>query len=311
MRILATGGAGFIGRHVVRGLLDRGHHVCVVDTLLFGQEPPREDERCLFHQRDVRDARSLHDIFALFRPTLVMHLAAIHHIPTCEQNPTWALDVNVIGTQVVLNAAQAEGCARLVFASTGAVYDWTEGPLTPGVTPTRPRDVYSVSKVANEWQLAVWQARVEGTVTIARIFNTVGPGDRNAHLIPEVLSQLRQPLPPSSHERVVQIGNSEPKRDYICVEDTATALVAMAEADLGSGTHFLNVGTGVEHSVLEIVESLASALGVAYRVEVDPRRVRGVDRLHQCADIRDTIKRLRWRPRWSLADALRRVVSEG
>jgi UDP-glucose 4-epimerase len=306
MRVVVTGSAGFIGSRLVELLLGAGHTVLGIDNLLLGQPAPAQTPRQSFLQADICDAARIHEAFADFGPDRIVHLAAIHHIPTCERNAPEAMRVNVVGTQVVLDAATSAQCHSVVFASSGAVYDWRNEPLVPCVSPTRPSDTYSASKLANEFQIDVWCRRQNGVATIARIFNTIGPNDRNAHLIPDILAQFDGGIT----ETVVRLGNVTPRRDYIYVGDTATALLRMVEADLGTGTHTFNIGTGSEHSVLDVVAAVAEALGRPYQVAIDPAKLRSVDRLHQCADITATREALRWAPVVALAEGVRLTVSE-
>jgi UDP-glucose 4-epimerase len=141
MRLLVTGSAGFIGSRLVPRLLAQGGRVLGFDDLSLGQPTPLAADAFAFQQGDVRDAAAVRAAFERFRPTHLVHLAALHHIPTCDAEPVRAVDVNVVGTQVLLDAAQDVECGRVVFASSGAVYDWCDGPLTPGRTPLRPRDM--------------------------------------------------------------------------------------------------------------------------------------------------------------------------
>jgi UDP-glucose 4-epimerase len=305
-RALVTGAAGFIGSRVVRFLAEEGVDVLGIDDLSLGQSPPADQPRVRFRRADICDEPAMRSALREFAPDVLVHLAAIHHIPTCEQRSPEAMRVNVVGTQVLLDAARDAGVPKLVFASSGAVYDWHEGPLTPGATPTRPYDTYATSKLANEHQIDVWHRKGGGTAAIARLFNTIGAGDLNGHLIPDIMAQL-QPTADGG-PCVVRLGNTAPKRDYIFVEDTARGLVAMALAELPAGVTTLNLGTGVEHGVLDIVDGLASLVGVEHRVETDPTRVRKIDRLHQCADLAPTFAQLTWRPRHDLRDALRRTI---
>ena len=232
MRIAITGSEGFIGVRLVSMLTAAGHRVLGIDNLSLGQPVPPEGDRYAFTHVDICSAGSLHDVLEVFRPDQIVHLAAIHHVPTCERDAPRALHVNVVGTQVVLEAALRTGCGRIVFASSGAVYEWCEGPLQANRTPTNPRDVYSISKLTNEHQLAVWQHKTNGIAVIARLFNTIGPHDRNGHLIPDILEQLRGDQRPC----VVELGNTTTLRDYIYVDDTANALARMVGAEFEPGT---------------------------------------------------------------------------
>jgi UDP-glucose 4-epimerase len=253
-----------------------------IDNLSLGQPAPAPRPGLVFEPLDVRDEPRMADALGGFRPEQIIHLAAIHHIPTCEARPAEALHVNVVGTQVVLQAAARAGCHRVTFASSGAVYAWGSAALN--------------------------EERTAGVVTAARLFNTIGPGDRNGHLVPDLMSQLRGDG--GGGERLVKIGNTQPMRDYVYVDDVARGLQRMIEAELAPGFRAINLGSGVEHPVTAIVAELAAIAGVRYRLEVDPARVRRVDRLHQCADISLAAALLGWRPQHALGDALRRTVTQ-
>src|SRR5258708_26351507 len=116
--------------------------------------------------------------------------------------PVKALEPNVVGTQIVLDASAGAGCRKFVLASTGGVYDWIDEPLTEE-TPVRPTDTYTLSKVTNEAQLAFWVAKTGQKAIVARIFNTIGTRDPNGHLIPEILSQLNS----NGSTSIIQLGN--------------------------------------------------------------------------------------------------------
>jgi UDP-glucose 4-epimerase len=308
MRVAVTGSAGFIGSRLANQLLRSGHSVLGIDNLSLGQPAPAAQPSLEFHRLDVRDEIALSAVFEAFRPEQVIHLAAIHHIPTCEARPAEALHVNVVGTQIVLEATARASCRRVVIASSGAVYAWGTEILREGTSPTKPCDVYSASKLMNEEQVRIWQDKNHATVVAARLFNTIGPGDRNGHLVPQLLSQLRGNG--DRGERVVRIGNTVPMRDYVYVDDVAHGLLRMAEVGMEPGFHVINLGSGIEHTVTKIVDELAVIVDVQYRLESDPSRVRKVDRLHQCADISRAADVLGWRPRYGLGEALRRTVEE-
>jgi UDP-glucose 4-epimerase len=139
--VLITGAAGFIGSRLTGILLKRGYTCIGVDNLSVGCSSLAPRKNLVFRIQDICEAESMNSLFLEFKPNVVVHLAAIHHIPTCEQNPSKALYVNIVGTQHVLDAAEIAGCRRLVFASTGGVYDWIDGPLDEE-TPVRPTDIY-------------------------------------------------------------------------------------------------------------------------------------------------------------------------
>src|SRR5262249_12299005 len=277
--VLVTGGAGFIGTRVVARLRRRHIRTVVVDNGYVGLPLPAPDDGLVPLKIDIRDRAALASVLSEHKPDGIVHLAAVHHIPTCEREPHFALDVNVLGTQSLLDAAADVGVKNIVFASSGAVYKWEDGPLDEMRTRTGATDVYSISKLTNEYQLACWAGRVGGRAHIARVFNTIGERDPNGHLIPDILAQLNR------QNDVVPLGNITPKRDYIYVDDVADGFVALLEGlHEGKAVDHFNLCTGQELSVGELVSLIGRLLGVNVRVESDPARMRKSDRPQQLGD---------------------------
>jgi len=302
MRLLVTGGAGMLGRRVVRQWRTAGGEVAVLDNLSSGLSMPPEASWSV--QADLRDAQVLADLLASWRPDAILHLAAVHHIPTCETQRAHCLDVNVVGTEKLLAAAETAQVDRVVIASSGAVYAWQEGPLSELSSPLAACDNYALSKHCNEQQLQFWSGRGGHIGRVARIFNAVGHDDPNAHLIPDVLKQLRR-----SSDGCIRLGNLTPRRDYLHADDIARGLIAMLH-DPRTDVPFdvFNLCSGVEHSVEQLVQQLGDIVGVQVKVEVDPARQRRVDRPSQLGDPSRTLQLLGWQPRLAFAEALRLVV---
>lgn len=212
---MVTGGAGFIGNRVVRLLAERRVQVAVVDNLCAQMPMPAQTAFVHPFLCDIRDVVAMDAVFAAFKPDAVIHLAALHHVPTCEREPHRAMDMNVMGTQVVLDLAARYGAKHLVMASSAAVYDWWDAALVEDVTPVVATDVYSTTKIANEHQGKIWTASSGGRVAMARIFNVIGHDDPNGHVIPDILRQVRD------GGEVVRLGNTAPRRDYTHADDTA------------------------------------------------------------------------------------------
>ena len=305
-RILITGGAGFIGSRLTQQLLSSRHECLVVDNLTVGLPAPPPCAHLRFAALDICDRDPLEKACQDFSPETVVHLAAIHHIPTCEKNAPEAFRVNVVGFQVVLDAAEKAGCEKVVLASSGAVYDWQEGPLREDSTPARPSDVYSLSKFTNEQQLRLWAQKTKGSAIAGRIFNTIGANDPNAHLIPDILRQLQ--CSHANGKTVLKLGNTHTRRDYIYVEDTAACLKRMVEGAIGSGVHVFNIGTGKEFDVASLARMIADMKGMDCEITMNPALVRKVDRQSQLADITRAVSLLGWKPRYSLTEALRLVI---
>jgi UDP-glucose 4-epimerase len=244
---------------------------------------------------DIRDAAGVSEAVAAARPDWVIHLAAMHFIPDCIARPQETIDVNVEGTRRVLDSCRGGSVKSVVFASTGAVYEPSPDPCVENGTPLRPLEVYGESKLAGE-QLASGFHRETGTpISIVRLFNASGRNETNPHVIPHIFDSLRA-------SDALRLGNLTPRRDYVDTRDIAEAL--LLAADSASGLEVFNVGTGVAHSVQEIVERLGRILGRPIAVIQDPARVRTSERMVLVANIERIRRATGWSPRFTLDDTL-------
>lgn len=304
-RVVVTGAAGMIGRRVVAALLRDGHAVAGVDDLSSGMALPEELGTGVV--ADVRDTDAMVALMRDFHADALVHLAAVHHIPTCETQRMHCLQVNVVGTESVLHAAAETGVRQVVIASSGAVYAWGSEALAEAASPTEARDNYALSKLSNETQLRLWCGRGEGRVgRAARLFNCIAHDDPNAHLLPELLAQMAADPSP---EPVLRLGNLQPRRDYMHADDAAEGLVAMlGDPRTDPAFDVFNLCSGVEHSVGELVAEVGSLLGRTPRIQVDPRRQRPHDRAHQLGHPDKAAALLGWRTRWTLREVLHRTL---
>lgn len=306
-RVLVTGGAGFIGARAVALLADLGCTTVALDNGYVGLPLPATSERVVPVHADIRDRETMKAVLAEHRPEAVLHLAAVHHIPTCEREPHLAMDVNVMGTQSLLEAMEAADCRNLVMASSGAVYVWDEGPLTEANTRTGATDVYSITKLANEYQVGGWADRTGSRAHVMRLFNTIGSGDPNGHLIPDILEQIAG----DDDTPVIRLGNTAPKRDYIYVDDVAAGFVtALAHVLDGEARDIFNLSTGRELNVAQLVGLMGDIMGKQVRIEPDPARFRKIDRLQQLGDPAKLTARTGWSASWHARDALVAIMRD-
>jgi len=297
VKVLVTGAAGLIGRVCMRLLEQGGHEVLGSDL----HPAPAELEDLAWQRLDVRRGEQLRAALSAFAPDAVVHLAARHFIPWCERFPAATLQSNVVGSQNVIEAALQAGAHKLVFASSAAVYGPSLRPLRE-TSPLGPDDVYGTSKAMGEQLVRLACGRNQGfDAVVLRLFNTIGPGDGNLHLIPRLLAELR-----GGGERV-RLGNLDSVRDYVFVADVARAIVAAVQVDL-PGLTALNVGNGSGRSVAEVVGALGELLGRELRVVSLPRRRRAVDRPFLVADIARARTLLGWEPEVSFAEGLARTL---
>ncbi len=232
MRVLVTGGAGFIGSHVVDALLERGDEVHVLDDLSKGKRENVADGAEL-HRADIRDPDA---VFDAARPEAVVHLAAQADVRVSVERPAFDADVNVIGTVRILEGARRHG-ARIVFASTGgAIYGECDGPA-PESSARLPLAPYGTSKLCGEEYLATWN-RLHGTRHVALRFGNVYGPRQEAHGEAGVVAIFMGLLRDGGTPKIY--GDGEQTRDYVYVGDVVRAVLAAFRRDGG----VFNVGTG-------------------------------------------------------------------
>ncbi len=266
VRAIVTGGAGFIGSHVVDALVARGDQVTVIDDLSTGKRENLSRDVELVC-RDVREP--LADVFAEVRPAACFHLAAQADVRVSVEQPHFDADVNALGTIRVLEAARPHGTA-FVFSSTGgAIYGECDGPA-PEDSERRPLAPYGVSKLGAEEYVSLY-GRLYGSPHVSlRYANVYGPRQNphgEAGVVAIFLGRLR------AGERPLIYGDGRQTRDFVSVADVVRATLAAVGH---SGAY--NVGTGVETSVLELYELCCSAAGARLEPELAPARMGEIER---------------------------------
>jgi UDP-glucose 4-epimerase len=304
MRCMVTGGAGFIGSNLVDALLARGDEVTVVDDLSTGRRENLEAALAAGAKlvvQDIRAGDALAGPVAEARPEIVFHLAAQIDVRRSVADPAFDASINVGGTANVLEAARAAAARRVVFASTGgAIYGEGEGQELPlgEDTPPAPLAPYGQSKFAAEGYLALYE-RLHGVSGVSlRLGNVYGPRQDplgEAGVVAIFCGRLR------AGERPTVFGDGRQTRDYVYVGDVVAAALAAAESK-ASGP--LNVGTGVETEVLELVERLGELGGSeGFEPEFAPPRPGEVQRIS--IDPARAERELGWRARTGIEEGLR------
>jgi UDP-glucose 4-epimerase len=303
VRAVVTGGAGFIGSHLVDALVGRGDEVVVVDNLASGRRN-RVNPGAELAEVDIREGHALGSVFTEARPAVCFHLAAQADVRVSVERPDYDADVNLVGTIRVLEAAREVG-AQVVFSSTGgAIYGECERPATEQ-DPRSPFSPYGTSKLAAEEYLSTWN-RLYGSIHVAlRYGNVYGPRQDphgEAGVVAIFFGRLAEGRP------VTIFGTGRQTRDYVYVGDVAEATLAAA----GHAAGVFNIGTGRETSVLELYEACRRVSGTDLEPEFAEPRVGELNR--SSLDPEHSAAELGFRASTSLDEGLARTwrsITEG
>ncbi len=250
INVLVTGGAGFIGSHIVDRLLALGHVVAVVDNFSTGR-PEHLDPRARVHRLDLRDQR-LARVFDTERPGIVCHQAAQANLRRSVTDPLFDAQVNILGSLHLLECCRRFGVGRIIFASSGGAIYGDSAPLpTPEDHLPRPASPYGIAKLAVEHYLACWQNLYGGSTLSLRYANVYGPRQDPYGEAGVVAIFTRLML--ESGQPVIN-GDGEQTRDFVYVGDVADAVIRAIERREVTGA--LNIGTGVETSINDLFRRL-------------------------------------------------------
>ncbi len=306
-RVLVTGAGGFIGSHLVATLVERGANVRGLirytsrgDRGALAWLDENVSEAVEIVLGDVRDAES---VAAASKDTdVVMHLAAQIAIPYSYVNPRDFFETNVLGTFNVARAALDNGVGRVVHTSTSEVYGTAQTvPITED-HPLETQSPYAASKLGADKLIDSFHRSFELPATVLRPFNTYGPHQSARAVIPTIITQALA-------GGVVRLGSLDPRRDMTFVTDTAAGFIAAAESDAALG-RTVQLGTGTDHSIGEIVETVGEIVGRELEVELDEQRVRPPDsevmRLISSPALASEL--MDWKPTVDLREGLERTL---
>ncbi|SMH33413.1 UDP-galactose 4-epimerase [Rathayibacter oskolensis] len=307
MAWLVTGGAGYIGAHVVRAFAEQGIDPVVVDDLSSGHDS-FVPEGIPFHRGSILDEQLLDSVFAEHSIEGVVHVAGFKYAGVSVQRPLHTYEQNVTGTMRVLGAMQRAGVSSIVFSSSAAVYGAVDVDLVTESTPKSPESPYGESKLIGEWLLAD-AGRAHGVRHASlRYFNVVGSGypdvyDTSPHnLFPLVFEALLAGRTPRINGDDYPTPDGTCVRDYIHVADLALAHVAAARR-LAAGEPIepvYNLGSGTGASVGEIMRAIAASTGIDFTPEVAARRPGDPPRI--VASGETAARDLGWEMRHSIAE---------
>lgn len=302
MRILITGGAGFIGSNLTKRLVNEGHTVVVLDNLLRGNKIEKDIfDQITFIKGDVRDAQLVMD--AAVGCELIFHFAAVLGVDIVADNPVETMDVEVIGTRNVVNAAHANNVKKIMYASTSGIYGHTafENVLTEEIL-VDPKTSYAMAKRYNEIYLASHFEEKGINIVSLRFFNVYGYNQDNRMVVPRFFEQA------IANEPLTVFGSGKQTRDFTYIDDTIEACVRLMAV---KGCHIVNIANEEEWCIIDLAEKIKTITNSTseiqfieapkkrYDYEVE-RRVGSSDKLKQITA---------YKPLSSLEDGLNKIYA--
>lgn len=298
MRILVTGGAGFIGSHTVDALVASGAgEVSVLDDLSTGKRQ-QVNAKATLYQTDLRDGAAVASVVEQARPEIIFHLAAQMDVRRSVADPAFDAQVNLVGFLNLMESARRHGLRRVIFSSTGgAIYgEQDEFPCTED-HPRRPVSPYGVAKLATEAYLFFYKAEYGIDYLALRFGNVYGPRQDphgEAGVVAIFCGRILDGKP------VTIYGDGSQTRDYVYVGDVVRAVAAAAKSS-GSGIA-LNIGTGIETNVNDLYSTLAGIAG--FRMQAEHAAARPGEQKRSVISPARAERELGWRPEKKLADGL-------
>jgi len=298
MKILVTGGAGFIGSWVADAFLGDGHEVVIIDDLSTGRKENVPDG-ALFIKCDIRDFQEVEKIISDFKPDVIDHHAAQIDVRKSVNNPMHDAEINIIGTLHLIESSLKHGVKKFIFASTGgAIYGEPEYIPADEKTEPFPISPYGTSKYAVEKYLSYYNYVYGFEYVALRYANVYGPR-QNPHGEAGVIAIFFSRI--MSGKPCTIFGDGSQTRDYVYVEDVAKANLRSLDAPVGS----YNIGTGVETSVNDLIAELKKSSGTDFQVEYGEARPGEVQSIS--LDVKYAEKILGWTPSVELTQGIKKT----
>ena len=303
-KILVTGGAGFIGSHLVAKLAEQGNYVRVLDNLSTGKlsniDALLKDGLVDFVKGDIRDLSAVKA--AVSGVDVVFHLAAQISVPLSILNPKLNHEVNAVGTSNLLNASKCDGVGRFVFVSSCAVYGEPVYLPIDEAHPTNPISPYAESKLISEQECLRRSREHEIESVVVRFFNVYGPKqglNDYSGVIVKFIEKINQELP------LTIFGDGQQTRDFVFVQDIADALLLASQNDDVNGKIF-NIGTGKATTIKSLAETLLQLTNSKVKLQFVPER--SGDIKHSYANISKASELLGYKPEFSLTEGLKALL---
>lgn len=295
MKVLVTGGAGFIGSHLVKALLDKGYEVAVVDDLSNGDEK-NIDKRAKMYTADIVIFKHIAEVFSDFKPEVVFHLAAHKDVRESVSCPYYDAQINVLGSVNVFQLCVNHQVQKVIFSSTCAVYGNPDKIPVSELTPTKPLSPYGLFKLTGE-QLLYYYFRTDKLKSVTlRYANVYGPG-QNSGIIGIVVDSVK------NGKTVSVFGDGSQIRDYVYIDDVVKANLLSLDTDKGG---VFNIGSGKGTSVNEIIETVNSVSKRKVDVVYKEKQLGDPDKI--VLDISLANKILGYEPSISLEEGIKRCA---
>lgn len=299
MKILVTGGAGFIGSNIVDALIENGHEVAIIDNLSTGKEE-NINPKASFSNVDITDFEALESVFQSFKPEIVFHVAAQIDVRKSMEDSSFDAEVNVVGSVNLFSLCVQYGIKRIVFSSTGgALYGEPEELPAKEDSPIQPLSPYGVSKYCAEQYLNYFKRLYGIERVILRYGNVYGPRQDplgEAGVIAIFTNKILKGESPTV------FGDGNQTRDYVFIEDVVRANVLALEGKEG----IYNIGTGKETSVNRLIEIFLDVLGKEVKLEYAPQRIGEVYRIS--LDCERAKRELGFVPKYPLAEGIIKTI---
>ncbi|MBI5451872.1 NAD-dependent epimerase/dehydratase family protein [Candidatus Gottesmanbacteria bacterium] len=301
MKILVTGGAGFIASHIVDAYINLGHDVVIVDNLSSGR---REfiNKKAKFYQADIRDRDKIKDIFTKERPEVLNHHAAQISVRESVLDPINDAEINILGLLNLLEAGRKNGVKKIIFASSGGVVygEAKQIPTHEDYNPLQPLSPYGVSKLASEYYLNFYYTTYGIQYFALRYSNVYGPR-QNPHGEAGVVAIFSLKL--LNGEIPIINGDGKQTRDYVYVGDVVEAnKIALTSSEGG----VFNIGTGIETNVLEIYQNIKEITGSSVSAKHGPAK--SGEQKRSCLDSRLAAEKLDWKAKINLDEGLKKTI---
>ena len=303
-QIIITGGLGFIGSHLSNKLIADGYHVVIIDdcsnaNVKILKSLPKLKSHLI--KCDIRNKKKIEQELLKYRPKTIIHLASIHYIPDCCKYPNKTIDINVKGTQTMLEIASKINVKNFLFASSAAVYK-------PSVVSHKeddflePIDIYGQSKKQAEKIIKLHCKNNNINFTTLRLFNVYGPNDLTPHLIPSLLWRLKK-------SKNINVGNLKTSRDYIYVDDVVDIMIKILKNPNGFSNATYNIGTNNKISGGRLIKIIGNVLDKKIVVKEDKNLTRKIDRKTMAANINHIVSEYSWKPQYTIKEGIKQLLN--